>query len=41
MVVRGALDAFRSMQGVSAEEATASDEEDTPLEVICYTMPRS
>jgi hypothetical protein len=48
VVVRGLLDAFRSMQGVSAEEGEAAggetdeeEEEDTPLEVICYAMPES
>ena len=37
VVVMGALDAFRTMQGVSAEEGVDAGE-DTPLEVICYTM---
>jgi hypothetical protein len=39
VVVTGALDAYRSMQGVSGEEdETATAEEPAPLEVICYTL---
>ena len=40
VIVRGLLDAFRSMQGVSDGESAGSDDDDeeVPLEVICYTI---
>jgi hypothetical protein len=38
MVVTGALDAFRSMQGVASEQAETEEEELPPLEVICLSF---
>ncbi len=37
VMVAGALDAFLSQQGVSSEDEE-TDEEETPMEVICYSL---
>ncbi|MGD8394146.1 MAG: hypothetical protein PVF43_01590 [Candidatus Eiseniibacteriota bacterium] len=41
VVVRGALDAFRSSQGVGGDAAGGEAAESVPLEIVCYALPEA